>query len=63
MTDREKYEFRKFLSKDLMSYYYKRNKILKFFYFLIALLTLTYVIYGIVVFFKGKYFNVWLNNN
>ncbi len=61
-TELDRIDLKKQISKEIMNFYYKRNRLLKLFYGLFVLLTLVYAIYGIVVFFKGNYFKVWLNN-
>jgi len=46
----------------MMDFYYKRNGLLKTAFYLKSLVTLSYVLYGMVVFFKGDYFAIWITN-
>ncbi|KAL4486693.1 hypothetical protein ABPG72_022168 [Tetrahymena utriculariae] len=62
-TDRQRSQIRRSLEKQFLDYYYKRTSLLKWAYNIKSLVTLTYVIYGMVVFFSGNYFQIWISNN
>ncbi|EAR83383.4 RING-H2 zinc finger protein (macronuclear) [Tetrahymena thermophila SB210] len=62
-TDRQRSQIRRSLEKQFLDYYYKRTSLLKWAYYIKSLVTLAYVIYGMVVFFSGNYFQIWISNN
>ncbi|KAL4449089.1 hypothetical protein ABPG74_021081 [Tetrahymena malaccensis] len=62
-TDRQRTQIRRSLEKQFLDYYYKRTSLLKWAYYIKSLVTLAYVVYGMVVFFSGNYFQIWISNN
>jgi hypothetical protein len=50
------------LNKEIIKFFYKRNKFLKLIFYMFSILTISYAVYGVIIFFKGKYFSIWFNN-